>query len=70
MQFSLCFNESLLPSGKRTGNKQHRINAVDRYIILVVGMEMRRIVLHIGLSVHANDDTKEARKFRHIRADS
>lgn len=53
------FHQLSLAPGERTRHYLDRINAVDRYIILVVSVEMRAMMRCASFPVHADDDTEE-----------
>jgi hypothetical protein len=65
MQLGPCFNKPLLPSGKRACYQLHRVNTINRYIILIIGMKMWSMMRRVYLPIHANNDTEETTEFRH-----
>ena len=65
VQFGPGFDESPLASGKRTRHCLDWIDAVDRYVILIVSVEMRTVMRCASLPVRTNNDTEETAEFRH-----
>ena len=48
------------------GDQFDGIEAEDRHIVLVLGVEVRQVVRCPDLHVHTNNDTKKAAEFWHI----
>lgn len=67
MQLRPREDEALLPVGKSAGEPLDGYNPVYTNLILIISVEVRRMISGANLDKHANDDSKEARDFRHSR---
>ena len=65
MQFRPCLHHALLPPGQAARNQLDRINATDDNCILIIGVEMRRVMLDASLQIHPDDNPEKAAQFRH-----
>ena len=60
--------KTLLATRKRTSNQFDGIQAKYSRVILIIGVEMRKVMRLANFHVHANDDPKKAAEFRHWRS--
>ncbi len=65
MQLSPSFDQPSLPSGKRSGEKFHRLDVEDAHMFLVVGMEVGAVMWSARLRKHSYDNAEEPRNLRH-----
>ena len=59
MQFSPRLDKPPLSPWKRPGDQFYRIDAEDRYIILIIRVKVRQVVRRADFHVHPDDDPKE-----------
>ena len=67
MHFRPGLYESLMPAVQLTAYHLNGVNAIYGSLILIVNVKVRTMVRSARLCLHANNDTKEARKFRQAR---
>src|SRR5271156_2038166 len=65
MQFGPRFHKTLLSERKRARNQFDRIQAVNRHRLLIVSVEVRQMMWSKWLRIHADNNPKKPRKFRH-----
>ena len=65
MKFHPGFYKPLLTLRQSSADHFERFDAVDRHLVLVVGMEMRQVVGRLRFGEHADDDPKKPAQFRH-----
>ena len=67
MQFGPRLDHAALSFGQRPRHQFNRINAIDRNLILIVSMKVRRLMRCANLRVHANDNAEKTAEFWHQR---
>ena len=67
MQFSPSLNQAPLTFRQCARNKLHGIDTENAHFFLVVGVEVRHVVLRADLGKHSDNYAEEATQFRHER---
>lgn len=65
MNFRPCLHKSALATRQRTCQHVNRINSENRFVLLIIGVEMRCVMWNADFRVHSNDDAVESRQFWH-----
>src|SRR5271157_903741 len=65
MHFGPRFHKTLLSERQRPRNQFDGIQAVNCHCLLIVSVEMRQMMWSEWLRIHANNNPKKPRKFRH-----
>ena len=64
MQFRPRLHHALLSPRKAARNQLDGFNATDDNGILIIGVEMRRVMLDTSLQIHPDDNPEKAAQFR------
>ena len=68
MQFSPGLDEPALCAGQLSYQELNRVDTKHGYVLLVVGVEVRRVVRLTELHEHADDDPEEPAEFWHAES--
>ena len=60
MEFSPSFHEALLTLGEVPSDQLQRLHSVNGNVLLIVGVEVRKMMRRVRLGEHSNDNSEEA----------
>ena len=66
MNLSPCFDEATLPRWQLTSCNLDRFNSKDRRFSLIVCMKVGIVMTFACLTIHSNNNTKEATQLGHV----